>query len=491
MLSRLMPHALAFALLFGAAPALAAPSTQAQAAFDRGEKALTANQLEQAAAAYQEAITGAPGYAPAINGLGSVYFKQGKKEEAIAQFRAAIAADKNFKLAYFNLGYAARKTGDFATAAGAYEKYTGLDPVDPDGYYGLGECYRQLGQSEKAIYAYELYLAKEKRPSEQKYVDKVKEHLVALKAPAAQPAPVQPQPVAAQPAPVQPQPQPVAAQPKHSTLPQPTERPGLVRPGYGPSNQPQAVAAQPAPGALPPGGSAAPSVAARQIADGDQLMREKKFREASFAYQDATNADPANVEALFKLGNTYAVLGYYTQAIERWNRVAQLTPDPAIKKSALENVAKAEAKTAQQGGGSPQAQGKAPGSGPVADSTRAQARLYYETAVKQINARDYPAALANLSSSIQLEPTLTVAYVARGSAYIGLRRFPEAAADYQYATRLDTSMASPLYGLAEAYRAMGRNADARAAYESYAVSTANDVRSDLQADARQKADRLR
>jgi tetratricopeptide (TPR) repeat protein len=489
-------------MLLGAVPAIAAPSSQAQAAFDRGEKALTANQLEQAAAAYQEAIAAAPGYASAINGLGSVYFKQGKKEEAISQFRAAIAADGNFKLAYFNLGYAARKTGDFTTAAGAYEKYTGLDSADPDGYYGLGESYRQSGQGPKAIYAYELYLAKEKRPSEQKYVDRAKEYIATLKAAAApaqpqpvaaQPEPVRPQPAPVQPAPAQPQPvavQPTPAQPQpaHSTLPQPTERPGLVRPG----SQPQTVAAaKPAPGELPPGGTAAPSAAARQIADGDQLMREKKYREASFAYQDATNADPANVEALFKLGNTYAVLGYYTQAIERWNRVAQLTPDPAIKKSALENVTKAQAKANSQGGGSPQVQGKAPGAGPVADVNRAQARQYYETAVKQINARDYPAALANLSSSIQLEPTLTVAYVARGSTYIGLRKFPEAAADYQYATKLDTSMASPLYGLAEAYRAMGRNADARAAYERYAESSASDVRPDLQSDARQKADKLR
>jgi hypothetical protein len=52
-------------------------------------------------------------------------------------------------------------------------------------------------------------------------------------------------------------------------------------------------------------------------------------------------------------------------------------------------------------------------------------------------------------------------------------------------------MASPLYGLGEAYRMLGRNADARSSYERYATSTARDVRTDLQAEARQTAERLR
>ncbi|MHB8873456.1 MAG: tetratricopeptide repeat protein, partial [Myxococcaceae bacterium] len=93
MFSRIFPFAVSLAL-FTAAVAGAAPSVQAQAAFDRGEKALSANQLDQAAAAYRDALAAAPNFAPAINGLGSVYFKQNKREEAIAQFRAAIEADR-------------------------------------------------------------------------------------------------------------------------------------------------------------------------------------------------------------------------------------------------------------------------------------------------------------------------------------------------------------------------------------------------------------
>ncbi|MFZ5471196.1 MAG: tetratricopeptide repeat protein [Myxococcota bacterium] len=444
----------AFVLVLAAVPSMAAaPSAKAKAAFDRAENALAANQLDDAVAAYREAIAATLGYAAALNGLGSAYFKQGKREDGIVQFKLAIEADPAFKLAYFNLGYAARKVGDFATAATAYEKYTSLAPDDPDGFYGLGESYKQLNQPQKAIAAYETFLQKEKRPSEQKWIDKAKESITALKTAPSSP-PTQPTTVA-QPAPGSP--------PVTSAHPP-----------------------QPASSATP-----APEIAAKRVADGDGLMKEKKYREASFAYQDAANADPNNVEALFKLGNTYAVLGYYAQAIERWNRVSQLTPDPAIKKSAQDNIAKAQSKIAALGGGSPQAQGRGPGSGPVAESTRVQARGYYEQGVRDINARNYAAAISSLSTAIQLEPSLTVAYIARGSAHIGLRRFNEAAADYQYALRLDESMASPLYGLAEAYRAMGRGSEARSYYEKYVASSAPDVRTELQSEARAKAERLR
>ncbi len=460
-----------FIVLLAALPLLmaAAPSPAAKAAFDRAEESLKSNRLGEAEAAYREAITGSPGYAAAINGLGSALFKQGRKDEAVSAFKDAIAADTTFQLAYFNLGYAARKSGDFTTAAAAYEKYTQLNPSDPDGFYGLGESYRQSNQAQKAIAGYEQFLAREKRPSEQKWIDKAKESIAALKAElaAAQAA----QPVAApQPATA---PTPIAASPQ----PAPAANPQL-------SPQPQSTG-------IPTGGTPQPALAKTKIAEGDKFMGEKAYREASFAYQDATNADPSNVEALFKLGNSYAVLGYYAQAIEKWNKVAQISPDAAIRQSAQDNISKAQSKMAQLGGGSPQSQGKAPGTGPVADPTRATARRAYEQGVQQINQRNYPSAIQSLSQAIQLEPTLAVAYVARGSAHIGVRRYPEAAADYSYALRLDGNMASPLYGLAEAYRAMGRTSDARQYYERYVASTAQDVRTDLQQEARSKADKLR
>jgi tetratricopeptide (TPR) repeat protein len=426
------------------------PSPAARTAFERGEKALEAQKYDDAVSAYTDALRATPGYAPALNGLGSALFKQKKSAEAIAQFKAATEADPSFKLAWFNLGYAARKTSDFGTAAGAYEKYTALDAGDPDGFYGLAESYKALGQGEKAISAYEAYLKLEKRPSEQKWVDRARESVKQLKDAAAAAASTQPTPAA----------QPAAAQPVAT-----------------------APAAEPT--------NALGSTAARKVSEGDALWADKKYREASFAYQDAVNADPNSVEALFKLGNAYAVLGYYSQAIDRWTKVQQLSQDPAVKKSAQDNITKAQAKMAQAGGGSPQEQGKPPASGPVADSTRTQARQYYESGVQLVTQRRYGEALNYFNECLKLEPALTVGYVARGSTLIGLRRFAEAAIDYQYALKLDPGMSSPLYGLAEAYRGMNRVDDARTYYQKYVASTATDVRTELQTDARKKLDELR
>lgn len=420
----------------------ATPSAAAKAAFEKGEAGLAAGKLDEAAAAYQDAIKATPGYAPALNGLGSVLFKQKKAGEAIAQFRAATEADPTFKLAWFNLGYAARKSSDFAVAAQAYERYTALDANDPDGFYGLAESYKGAGQNDKAIAAYEAYLKKETRATEQKWIDKAKESIATLKAAAPAPAPV-------------------------------------------------AVAPAPAPAVTPAPATNLGAVAAKKVAEGDKLWAEKKYREASFAYQDAVNGNPNDVEALFKLGNAYAVLGYYSQAIDRWNTVQQVSPDPTVRKSAADNIARAQQKMTQTGGGSPQEANKAPGTGPVAESTRTQARQYYEGGVQLITQRRYGEALNYLNESLKLEPALTVGYVARGSTLIGLRRFAEAAVDYQYALKLDPARSDALYGLAEAYRGMNRVDDARAYYQRYVASNAPDVRPELQSDARTKLDQLR
>ncbi|MBZ4416990.1 tetratricopeptide repeat protein [Myxococcus sp. RHSTA-1-4] len=450
--------AMSAALLLGAAE----PSAPARAAFERAESALSAGRLDEAAAAYREALTATPGYAAALNGLGTVLFRKGQVADAIARFREATQADPGMKMAYFNLGYAARKAGDLATAAQAYERYTQLEPNDADGYYGLGECYRQLGQKDKAIPAYQAYIAREKRPGEQVWVRKAREHLAAM---GAEPLPATTATASAQPAAAS---APVAEQPAPF-----------------PESRPTGAAAVPEPERTPN-----PALAASRIRDGDALMKERRYREAAFAFLDASHADSGHVEALFKLGNAMAVLGYYGQAVEKWERAAQLTQDAAIRQSAQDNITRARAKMAQAGA-SPQAAGQPPGSGPVADTTRAQARRAYEQGVQRIGSRDYGGALTSLTQAIQLEPMLAVAYTARGSANIGLRRYAEAAADYQYSLELEPAAASPLYGLAESYRALGRNAEARVLYERYAASSATDVRAQLQEESRQKAAKLR
>jgi tetratricopeptide (TPR) repeat protein len=431
-----------------------APAGPAMIAFERGEQDLAANRLDEAARAYRQAIAARPNYAEAINGLGSVFFKQGKKDEAIAQFKAAIGADPTFKLAYFNLGYAARKSNDFATASRAYEKYTELEPDDPDGFYGLGESYRQLGQRAKAVAAYQRFIAKETRPGEQKWVDRAKEYRALLNSGA--------------------------------------EDFSSIAPPSAPQFAAAGLAQGPAAAGGAPAASGSPeaAMASHQIAEGDRLMEEKKYRPASFAYLDAVKSDANSIEALFKLGNAFAVLGYYTHAIVNWNKVIQLTNDAAIRKTAEDNIALAKKKMVEVSIGPLQLPAAAKPVIPI-DPLRGQARAAYEQGVRQINERDYAGALQSLTEAIQLQPGFATAHIARGSANMGIQRYPDAVADYQTALRLDGNLAAPLYGLGEAFQAMGRTADARQYFERYAASTSADARPDLQREARQKADKLR
>ena len=407
-------------------------SPAARAAFQRGEKALEAGQLDEASIAYQEALKASPNFAEALNGLGSVLFRQGKRAEAMTKFQAAIAVDPGMKLAYFNLGYAARKNGDFAVAAQAYETYVKLEPTDADGYFGLGESYRSQGKAEPAVRAYETYVKLETRPSEQRWVEKAKEYITQLKA-------------------------------QQSS-----------------SAASAAVAGAASPGAAGSGsavsGIPAGTTAGALIAEGDKALKAGNAAAAAQSYQSALLLEPTSVEALFKQGNALAKTGDYRSAIEKWERVAQLSPDAAVRKSAQENVDKARARLAQ-----------ASAPAPAAGTPQARAREAYERGVRLVLSRDYSAAVQALTEALAADPTLAVAYTARGSANVGLRRFYEAAADYQDALRLDPTRASPLYGLAEAYRALGRASDARIYYDRYAVSTAVDARANLQADARTKS----
>ncbi len=436
--------------LFLAVTGGAAAGDSAARAFERAERWLAENRLDEAAAGYQQAIAERPDYAEAINGLGSVLFKRGNKGEAIAQFKKAIAANPSFKLAYFNLGYASRKTNDFESAVRAYEKYVQLDPEDPDGFFGLGESYRQLGQQAKAIDAYQQFIAKETRPSEQRWVEKAREYIGLLKSPSVE-------------------------------VPSPGTS-GQVEP------RPTAkVVAEAFPAAA---GSSQTAMSLHQVAEGDRLMEEKRFRRASFAYEDALKVDPSNVEALFKLANSEAELGYYTHAIVNWNKATQLSSDAAVRNSAQQNVQRAQGKIIEVTG-LPLYPGGSASVLPPTDPARGKARAAYEQGVTQINSGEYAGALQSLSQAIELQPTLAMAYAARGSANMGLQRHPAAVSDYESALRLDANLAAPLYGLGEAFEALGRTAEARGYFQRYAASSARDAQPELQLRARQKADKLR
>jgi superkiller protein 3 len=221
---------------------------------------------------------------------------------------------------------------------------------------------------------------------------------------------------------------------------------------------------------------ATPSTPAEWIAAGDAAMAARNYEGAVQAYASAVNSDPADARTRFKLANALAVNGHAGKAIEQWGHVLRSSPDAALRAAAQENISRVR-------GSAPQAAAASP--------TSQLSRQAYEQGLRSIQARDYAGAYAAFSQALTMEPTLAVAHAARGSALVGLGRYPEAVADYRNALQLDGNMAAPRYGMAECYKALGLNAEARAEYERYAASTAPDVVPALQADARHKAQLLR
>jgi Tfp pilus assembly protein PilF len=135
----------------------------------------------------------------------------------------------------------------------------------------------------------------------------------------------------------------------------------------------------------------------------------------------------------------------------------------------------------------------APAAAPAPDATAQKqvAAQHYRTALGFLQQRDWAKAVAALSDAILADPTLAVAYSARGSAQFGLGKYRDAAEDYGAAVRLDPRLGTPVYGLAECHRVLGDGKRAAEMYERYARSTAADVREDLRSIAARRAQELR
>ncbi len=422
---RTFAAALAAVTLAAGVPAAAqqAASDQVTSLLEQAQRLKAAGDKAGAEATYRQALQLAPRNAVAHNEIGTLLYGRHQVNDAVAEFQAATQGDPNYKLAWFNLGYALRKHDRCSEAIPVYQRYVQLATNDPDGIWGLAECYRKTGENAQAAAQYQAYARMETRPSEQRYVQQALAYAQQLSVPA---APAEPQPAA---------------------------------PAAAPTPAPVAVPA-PAP---------AQSPADAYIARGDALLARNDFKNGLYAYQDAVRADPNNAMAHFKVGVAYAQLGYYPQAVDEWNRVLAIDPNNV---GARENIQRAQQR---MGVAEQQAQTAAPP--PNVDPAQAQqlSKQDYDQAVQLIQARRYQDAVTSLTQAIQLRPDFSVAYVARGSAMVGLGRFQDAVQDYLHGLSLNGNQAAPLFGLGEAYRGMGDRARAAKYYQECADSTAPDA----------------
>jgi len=277
--------------------------------------------------------------------------------------------------------------------------------------------------------------------------------------------------------------------------------------------------------------SSLPQATVDKMAEGDRLYLAGDYRNALFAYQDATYLSPRHAPARVRLGRAYLALRYPEKAIEQAEQAIADDPEAPDARKLLDEARQAAA----TGGGGVAAPlpGAAAGPAPVRPGPKAYkltpapeepkpvstaprtftaatasiaaapapaptpsrdpevAAEHYRTAIGLLQNRDWMGAFNELSIAIHHDPKLAVAYSARGSALFGLGKYAEAADDYQSAVKLDANLGTPLFGLAECHRMLGDGKKAAEAYGLYARSTAPDVREDLRATAAKRAQELK
>jgi tetratricopeptide (TPR) repeat protein len=450
----------AFGLLAPALPARAQVSGAAESAKAEGDRLARAGDLDAAVAAYERALADSPDFALARNELGTALFRLGRLDEAITEFEHAVRLDADYATAWFNLAFASRRAERWETAIDAYRRHTELRADEPDAYHGLAESLAAAGRKAEAADAYEAYAQRENRPARQERARQARSRASALREEVAQAE------AAAQPAEV-----PAATAPA---------RPGATaarRPA-----EPAAISESPEAARAPAAAPAADKAA--HLREGDARLSAGEADAAIAAYARAKAADPRDPEVLYKLAFAHARTGAYAEAIGLWERVLEIEPSNA---GARRNVALARSRL--EGSGAPPApEGAAPA--PRGEPDRAGARDAYQRGVRLIHEQRFEPAVEALSEALERDPGLAQAHIARGSAYVGLRRFEEARADYEAALRLRPQMAAPLYGLAETHRALGDTAEARRYYQRYVESEARDVDAALKEQARSWAERL-
>jgi tetratricopeptide (TPR) repeat protein len=110
-------------------------------------------QLDDAIAAFRQAIALNPNIAETHRNLGIALRDKGRFDEAIAAFRRAIALEPNFAEAHNNLGIAFCKNEQFQEAIGSCQKAIELRPNIAEAHNTLGVAMRAGGRLDEAIAA--------------------------------------------------------------------------------------------------------------------------------------------------------------------------------------------------------------------------------------------------------------------------------------------------------------------------------------------------
>lgn len=409
-------------------------------------------------------------------------YKQGKFAEAAEAFQKAHQKDPGLHQALYREGLARRKTGDLEGARKAYEAFTAAQPDDPDGHYGLAETHRLRGDVPAARRSFERYVALEKRPSEQKYVEKARAYLEETKG----------------------QGEAVAAA-------EGAEAGAEGEGATGEASEASAAAAEPAAAGERPGAPAAVATGAPRAvkaAPGVEPAEGHAHLGASAAEHAPALAERVTVAGLLHHGEDALAKGDAATAARHFALAIALDPDdPApylLHGKALEEAGRdgdaakryqealrraesgpvadeAERRLAALQGGPVKATGRRRPGGSARQQREAAGLL--DEARGLVSAQDYAEALARLGEAANLDPGNPDIFLATGDLHLATKQSVRALQAYQRALALAPDRAAPLYGIARAYEAAGERRVAEHHYRLYARSKASDVDPKLQRDA--------
>jgi tetratricopeptide (TPR) repeat protein len=110
-----------------------------------------AGQLDQAEAAYRDALAISPGHAAITHNLGVLAATQGKHDSAIACFDEAIAAEPSFVAAHYNRAVAQHSLGQSNEARQSFARVCALDPGHYHAHRALGFLWLAEGNRGRAL----------------------------------------------------------------------------------------------------------------------------------------------------------------------------------------------------------------------------------------------------------------------------------------------------------------------------------------------------
>ena len=125
-----------------------------QAAMEAGLQAADAEQYDEAAQYFEQAIEQDPTNARARYNLALAEQNLGDLESAVATYRRAIQLDPNLIEAYINLGYLYGRLGLDEEALDVFQRAVELDSGNDELFVALGDAYRDLGFLEDSIQSY-------------------------------------------------------------------------------------------------------------------------------------------------------------------------------------------------------------------------------------------------------------------------------------------------------------------------------------------------